>query len=557
MGPRVSDRFLTREELRTRRLVDSFVERIPPASNARSTYELDVLQAAILEALEDPGVRELYLQCCTQWGKTEIILTIIYHVVRHQPGKIFFVLPDRDARDLFHHSRLAPMMRANPEFAERCHFGTDDAIPGDSTVHFDGGSMTYGYTGSGTKMRSVDAAWIIGDECSQFKTGREGATAIALALNRSDSHGDDYKAIFVSSPTTDDNPHHLRYLSGDACVVETPCRACGAWYDLDGNDYVVQGLNIKCPHCGHEPDREERILMRDKRRFRPTNDEPAEGTRSFLVPRIADPEFPDALLKTRYEADVVNFFNSYLGLTYTPPRTQTLDEAKIRLLVSLPAPRGRRTWRTIGADTQADRIEYEVLDWYGQACLLRGHWQVPQDSVDGIPLRGFAGALNIWRPDMVFIDRTGRHTAGEFRALAHKHLRRWERMKKVRYIQGESRGVGQAMIRSQTQGMGPLYLQLNADECKSELHRLMASQSMSLADADLADIGGIDGYITQVLNEGAVLQRNSRGEDVEVWRKPFSRRPVEALDTGGYGVAAHEYLDMRKRPANPYLAGAT
>ena len=550
------NRYPSREELRTRRLADSFVERTPPASNARSTYEMDVLQAAILEALDDPDVREVYLQCCTQWGKTEIILTIIYHVVKHKPVKIFFVHADRDARDLFHHNRMAPMMRANPDFADRCHFGPDDAIPGDSTQVFDGGAMTHGYTGSGTKMRSVDAAWIIGDECSQFKSGKEGASAIALALNRSDSHGEDYKAIFVSSPTTADNPHHLGYLSGDACVVETPCKACGAYYDLDGDDYVRQGLRIVCPHCGHEPDRAERIDMKDRRRFRPTNDEPAAGIRSFQVPRIADPEFPEDLLRTRYERDVVNFYNSYLAMTYEPPRVETLDEDKIRLLASVQAPNGRRTWRTIGADTQSDRIEYEVLDWHGQAAVLRGHFKVPSDDVDAIPLKGFAAHLREWRPDMVFIDRTGKHRASEFRALAHKHLRRWEQSKKIKYIQGQSRGVGNPMISGKTQGMGPLYLQLNSDECKAELHRLMSSKSMSLMGADLSAISGLDVYIAQVLTERAVLRRNDRGEDVEVWEKPFSRRPNEALDTGGYGVAAHEYLEMTRRPANPALAGA-
>ena len=552
----MSDRFTSREELRTRRLTDTFVERTPPASNARSTYEPDVLQTAILEALEDDRVREVYLQCCTQWGKTEIILTVIYHVVMHAPAKIFFVLPDRDARDLFHRNRLAPMMRANADFAARCHFGPDDAIPGDSTLLFDGGALTYGYTGSGPKMRSVDAAWIIGDECSQFRTGREGASAIALALNRSDSHGEDYKAIFVSSPTTDDNPHHLRFLNGDACVVETPCGACGAWYDLSGDEYVVRGLRIVCPHCGHEPDRAERVKQRELRRFRATNDDAEAGIRSFLVPRIADPEFPEELLRKRYESDVVNFYNSYLAQTYSPPKIEALEEKHVRLLADVAVPRGRRVWRTIGADTQADRIEYEVLDWHGQACLLRGHWQVPRDEVDAVPLKGFAAHLVEWRPDMVFIDRTGRHRAGEFRALAHKYLRRWERTKKIRYIQGQSRGVGSPMIAGKTQGMGPLYLQLNSDECKAELHRLMSSQSISLMDADLTAIDGLEGYARQVLTERAVLRRNARGEDVEVWDKPFSRRPNEALDTGGYGVAAHEYLEMTRKPVNTALAGA-
>ena len=53
-----------------------------------------------------------------------------------------------------------------------------------------------------------------------------------------------------------------------------------------------------------------------------------------------------------------------------------------------------------------------------------------------------------------------------------------------------------------------------------------------------------------------MLRRNDRGDDIEVWEKPFARRPNEALDTGGYGVGAHDYLEMTRRPANTALAGA-
>ena len=454
------------------------------------------------------------------------------------------------------------MMRANPDFAARCHFGPDDAIPGDSTLLFDGGALTYGYTGSGPKMRSVDASWILGDECSQFRTGKEGASAIALALNRSDSHGEDYRAIFVSVPRP---PAPTRTTCGGCPATPASSRrpasgenppGCGAWYDLDIDSFVVNGLRIVCPHCGREAHRSDREATRHLRRFRPTNDEPRAGVRSFRVPRIADPEFPEELLRDRYEADVVNFYNSYGGQPYDPPQVEGLDEAMVRLLADVLPPPGRRTWRTIGADTQGDRIEYEVQDWHGQAMLLRGHWQVPRDDVDPIPLKGFAQALQFWRPDMVFIDRTGRHRASEFRALAHKHLRRWERARKIRYIQGQSQGVGKAMIGAQTRGMGPLYLQINSDECKAELHRMMSTSSMSLQGADLSGIGGLDGYISQVLTERAVLRRNDRGDDIEVWEKPFARRPNEALDTGGYGVAAHDYIEMTRRPANTALAGA-
>ena len=178
------------------------------------------------------------------------------------------------------------------------------------------------------------------------------------------------------------------------------------------------------------------------------------------------------------DADIKTFYTGWLGLEYEPPEVLDLELSDVEECYVDKSPAGRPTDRTVGADVQGNRIEYCVVDWYGEAPYVLKHdvvWTTFSRAY--IPLDLLAPVLRKYRPKETHIDRGGNHRQSDFRVTANKYLRQWIQRKTIRFIKGEAKGIGEAMILGTTRGGGPLDMRINVDETKADVHRLIHSKS--------------------------------------------------------------------------------
>ena len=50
-------------------------------------------QKEMMDAINDPTVKQVVLKCSSQVGKTEILLNILLYYIAHEPAPILYVMP--------------------------------------------------------------------------------------------------------------------------------------------------------------------------------------------------------------------------------------------------------------------------------------------------------------------------------------------------------------------------------------------------------------------------------------------------------------------------------
>ena len=98
----------------------------------------------MMDAINDPTVKQVVLKCSSQIGKTEILLNILLYYIAHEPAPILYVMPTLQMAQALSKDRIAPMIRDNPILANL--FGDPKSKDGDNSIlhkRFTGGSSNY------------------------------------------------------------------------------------------------------------------------------------------------------------------------------------------------------------------------------------------------------------------------------------------------------------------------------------------------------------------------------------------------------------------------------
>ena len=68
----------------------------------------------MMDAVNDPEVKQVVLECSSQVGKTEILLNTLGYFIQHEPSPILVVQPTLDMAGAFSKDRVTPMLRDTP-----------------------------------------------------------------------------------------------------------------------------------------------------------------------------------------------------------------------------------------------------------------------------------------------------------------------------------------------------------------------------------------------------------------------------------------------------------
>ena len=85
-----------------------------PWRNARTPYLVD-----IMDAFNDPRIREISVVAPSQVGKSEAQLNAIGYIIDQDPASTIYIQPNLDDAKKFSRTRIAPMLRDSPRLRDK------------------------------------------------------------------------------------------------------------------------------------------------------------------------------------------------------------------------------------------------------------------------------------------------------------------------------------------------------------------------------------------------------------------------------------------------------
>ena len=192
----------------------------------------------ILEAIADPGVREVWVYKATQVGLTRLAVNLMCYWADQDPGAAGYLLPDEDEIEDFFVEELVPTLDASPTMAKH-----KSKRPWDNrkrSIWLDSMPIFGLYAGSIAKLGRRSLRYIIGDEIDKYRPFRNEASPIQLLKKRQSNWQHRARAVFFSSPTTPDGNIAAGYATcPDQREYFIPCPACGQyqqvqWWQVKG-----------------------------------------------------------------------------------------------------------------------------------------------------------------------------------------------------------------------------------------------------------------------------------------------------------------------------------
>jgi phage terminase large subunit GpA-like protein len=365
----------------------------------------------IMDAYNDPTVREINVKKATQVAYTEILLNIVGYNIDINPGPMLWLLPNETQVDEISKQRLAPMLRDTSRVAKKVRPPRSrDSSNTIATKEFLGGRISLVSSNSPADLASKPIRDVIEDECDRFaaSAGVEGDPS-TLAGERQAWFWN-AKTIRGSSPTVKGRSKiDGAYQASDKRMLFVPCPYCGErqtlrWeqvkWDKDKDErgktvaHKPETAAYLCEHCGELWDDADRWKAVAEGEWRATA--PFRGIAGFFLPQFYSSVVPLSKMVTRFltaygrlpgtfpdPLKQISFTNTVLAETWEE-QGSTIDASG---LLSRGEPYGPRDlpdgvqFATAGIDVQKNRIEIQVVGWgVAEEC-----WAIDYHVVAGDP----------------------------------------------------------------------------------------------------------------------------------------------------------------------------
>lgn len=189
-------------------------------SNAVTPYLM-----GIMDAFNDPHIREIYLCKGSQLGGTEALINMLGYIIGEEPGPTMIVYPSDDLAKDISNDKLKPAFRLIPEIRKQFY------ETGSKELRLKFKSMTIYLRGAGSpaKLASKAIKYLFFDEIDKMGgASKKEASPYNLAMERIKTFGAQSKVYACSTPTIKEN-----YI-----------------WDLHDNADEVREYFVPCPHCG-------------------------------------------------------------------------------------------------------------------------------------------------------------------------------------------------------------------------------------------------------------------------------------------------------------------
>ncbi len=332
----------------------------------------------IMDAFNDPHIREIYLCKGTQLGGTEVLINMLGYIICEEPGPTMIVYPSDDLAKDISNDKLKPAFRLVPEVRKKFYENSSKEL----RLKFKDMNIYLRGAGSPSKLASKAIKYLFFDEIDKMGgASKKEASPYKLAMERTKTFRSQSKVYVCSTPTLKTN--YIWNLHDNADEVRkyfVPCPHCGEMICLefkqikcveDPEKVMTPYERAKtavyiCPECGCE------ILDKDKPKML------REGEWRAIKKRgVGDPKTVGFHINSLYSIFVTwaqameeffksvddpeelqNFVNSWLAETWEDTKLKTTED--------------------LVKERQTEYEEFEVPDW---AIELTGGIDVQETSV--------------------------------------------------------------------------------------------------------------------------------------------------------------------------------
>lgn len=515
----------------------------------------------IMDAYDDPAVREIVFQKPSQVAGSEIACNIIGKTIHLHPTEIAYCAEKEDKATAWTQESFDPMVRKTEPL--RRLIRTESEFNNQKKKVYPGGQLMIVWATSPAELSSRPLQVIVFDEKAAYVPTKEG-DAVKLGEARTKTYEPAEKLIKISSPrdAEDESDIEKDYLRGDQREYYVPCPQCQElqtlkwanvkWDDEDANHpYMVCEKN----GCMIEHDDKEDMLAKGK--WIPGAE--FKGIASFKINQLYSPfvswprmtkDFLEAREKQKagHVGEMRVWVNTALGEPWRV--TERIEYADLQLAREdyvAPVPTGVLVL-TAAVDVQGDRLEIEVVGWGRD----NESWSIDYHVIEGSPslpevwdaltdylTTPFEGELKEFRIAMVCIDSGGHHTQMVYRFCKANAGRKWLAVK------GSSTPQAPLISKPSYVGQNPkvrLY-SIGTNAAKDEIFDCLQIKEPGpgfchFPATDKYD----DAYLKQLCAEKKV-PRFRMGKEVFVYEKVSAGARNEALDLRVYNIAARTILN--------------
>lgn len=527
-----------------------------------------------MNCVSDVRVSDIVIMSAAQMLKTELLLNAIGYYSQHDPGPIMMLQPTIEMGEAVSNDRIAPMIRDTPALWPI--FGDPKTkTTGNKILHkqFPGGHLTIAGANSPASLASRPIRVLLCDEPDRYpeSAGDEG-DPIDLADQRTTTFWN-RKVLLTSTPTIKGESRiETAFEETDKRFYHIPCPKCGAFHRLVwenvrwGPETPADGdpkkAMMQCPHCeGYFNDVEKNVAVKLGVWVATA---PFTGKVGFQISQLYSPwanrsvpKIVEMFLKAKGNPQRMKVWtNTVLGEVYEIDGVRVSDAELEARAEAFPEKNGkpllpsRVLLLTVGADTQPDRIEAELIGWGAG----EESWSIDYGIFHGDPdlKEGEAGnpwdAFNDWRRKRrlsergffldvshVCIDTGGSNTQAVYQYVK-RH--RSERVFGIKGMAGPDKPVvgTPARKRSGKKIQRPIDLYpVGVDQAK---HTVMNRLKIDTAGPGYCHFpkGRETEFYRQITAEKLVIATVKGRKKIE-WQLPDGRRN-EALDCRVYGYAA-------------------
>ena len=191
--------------------------------------ELSPCAVGIMDALDAPYVREVYVQAAPQTVKTQAILNYLLKRIDQAPTSAMLVMPDENLTRRIFKRRLIPSIKATPRTEQLMSQRVEDTTRR-SILFVNGMDITGAWAGSAAVMASDAMELVILDEMNKYPAPQnDEPNAFDLAKARTNSFPFTYKMYGGSTPTGEEGliTQVIQKRADEVRYYHARCPICG------------------------------------------------------------------------------------------------------------------------------------------------------------------------------------------------------------------------------------------------------------------------------------------------------------------------------------------